>query len=76
VPQPFDPIAKGLGGPGQRAASWGPATKDRCPGQLGCFAEFRTIQARPKDLWVLPGQPEVAVIWLYRSVKAGDLTSR
>jgi len=47
------------------AASRGPATKDRC--QLGCFAEFRTIQA---DLPVSRWQPDAAVN--RRSVRVED----
>src|SRR5262249_4073170 len=34
-----------------------------CPPQLGAPLGFRTIQACPKDLRVLPGHPEPAVSW-------------
>jgi hypothetical protein len=47
---------EGLAGTVSGAASRGPAKKDRC--QLGCFAEFKTIQA---DLPVSRWQADAAV---------------
>jgi len=57
VPQPFDPNReRASAGAVSKAASRGPAKKDRC--QLGCFAEFKTIQA---DLPVSRWQADAAV---------------